>query len=373
MTKWEKIRADYPVCNNAAYFFTNGGGPVSSPLVQRATALFTELSEKGRGVMPGWDHQANEVRALVGEMIRAKASEIAFITNTSQAMILLYGMFPKHYEIITMRDEFPSSFVGWMHNGHTLHFVDSDDHNQISVADIAAKITPATRILITSHVMFRTGFRQNLKAIGELCKQHQLIHIVDATQSFGVNDIDVQECNIDVLIFHAYKWVTAGYGTGAMYVSQKILDQYPPQVMSWYNVDYETADFQSVKDYTNFTPKKDATVFEPGTPPFVNILLLGEALKYLHRTGVPDIEAYVGELITYLAEKAAAQGIRLLSNYPQEHLSAIQLLEITPTQNERIEKNNIQARYKNNRLTVALNFYNNKADIDKLFSALAEA
>lgn len=373
MTKWEKIRADYPVCNNCTYFFTNGGGPVSTPLVQKATALFTELSEKGRGVMPGWDHQANEVRALVGEMIHAKASEIAFITNTSQAMTLLYGMFPKHYEIITMRDEFPSSIVGWMHNGYTLHFVDSDDHNQISIADIAAKITPATRILITSHVMFRTGFRQHLKAIGELCKQHQLIHIVDATQSFGVNDIDVQECNIDILIFHAYKWATAGYGAGAMYVSQKILDQYAPQVMGWYNVNYEKPDFDLVKDYTIFTPKKNATVFETGTPPFINILLLGEALQYIHRTGVAVIESYIRELIAYLAQQSAVHHIRLLSDYPPEHLSAIQLLEITPAQNEKVEKNNIKARYKNNRLTVSLNCYNNKADIDRLFSALTEA
>ncbi|WP_142685165.1 aminotransferase class V-fold PLP-dependent enzyme [Chitinophaga polysaccharea] len=372
MTNWEKIRADYPVCNNCTYFFTNGGGPVSTPLVQKATALLTELSEKGRGVMPGWDQQTREVRGLIAGMIHAQASEIAFITNTSQAMILLYGMFPKQYEIITMRDEFPSSFVGWMHSGNTVQFVDSDEHNVISVADIAAKITPATRILITSHVMFRTGFRQNLKAIGELCKQHQLIHIVDATQSFGVNNIDVQEYNIDILIFHAYKWVGAGYGAGAMYVSQEILDRYPPQVMSWYNVDYEKPDFDLVQDYTKFTPKKDATVFETGTPPFINILLLGEALEYIQRTGVPVIESYVQELIAYLGQQAAAHHIPLLSAYPAEHLSAIQLLEITPEQNEKIVKNNIRARYKNNRLTVALNCYNNKADIDRLFAVLGE-
>ena len=73
MTNWEKIRADYPVCNNCTYFFTNGGGPVSTPLVQKATALLTELSEKGRGVMPGWDQQGDEVRALVAGMIHAKA------------------------------------------------------------------------------------------------------------------------------------------------------------------------------------------------------------------------------------------------------------------------------------------------------------
>lgn len=369
MTTWENIRADYPVFNTGTYFFTNGGGPVSTPLVKKATALFTELSEKGRGVMPGWDDQANEVRTLLAEMIHASASEIAFITNTSHGMSLLYGMFPTTYEIITMRDEFPSSFVGWLHNGHTVHLVDSHA-GEITVADIAAKITPATKILITSHVMFKTGFRQHLKAIGELCKQHQLIHIVDATQSFGVNDIDVQECNIDVLIFHGYKWVTSGYGSGAMYVSQKILDQYPPKVLSWYSVDYTTPDFQSVADYTVFTPKKDATVFESGTLPYMNILLLGEALQYLHRIGIPDIEQYVQQLITYLGEQATAHGIRLLTDYAPEHRSAIQVLDITPEQYAKIEKENIIARYKNNRLTIALNFYNNRGDIDLLFTAL---
>ncbi|PSL46042.1 selenocysteine lyase/cysteine desulfurase [Chitinophaga niastensis] len=372
MNKWEKIRADYPVFNNYVYLCTNGGGPVSTPLVQKANELLTELSEKGRMVMPGWDNKAKDTRTLLAEMIHAKASEIAFITSTAHAMTMLYSMFPKHYEIITMHDEFPTSFVGWIHNGHTVHLVNSDPTGHISVADIAAQITPATKILITSHVMFRTGFRQDLKRIGELCKQHGLIHIVDATQSFGVNHLDVQEFNIDILIFHAYKWVTAGYGIGAMYVSQKLLDQYQPKVMSWYNVDYSTADFHSVKDYTQFTPKKDALVFETGTPPFINILLLREALQYLHRIGIPDIEAYVQTLISYLAEKAEKHNIKLLSDFSPAHRSAIQRLDITPAQFVQVQQNNIEARYKNNQLTIALSFYNNKEDIDKLFDCLAQ-
>jgi selenocysteine lyase/cysteine desulfurase len=372
MSKWEKIRADYPVTENCVYLFTNGGGPVSTPLVRKAGALLTELSEKGRMVMPGWDNQADEVRELLAGIIHATASEIAFITSTSHAMTLLYGMFPQHYEIITMRDEFPTSFVGWIHNGHTLHYVDNDGTGFITPEAIEAAITPGTKILITSHVMFRTGFRQDLKKIGEICKKHGLIHIVDATQSFGVNPIDVQEYNIDILIFHAYKWVTAGYGTGAMYVSRRVLDKYPPTVLSWHNVEYEIPDFQSVKDYTTFTPKKDARVFETGTPPFINILLFGEALRYIHRIGIADIESYIHELISYLWERAAANNIAVLSAFAPQHQSAIQRLAITPGQYARLEKNNIAARYKNDHLTVALNFFNNKADIDRLFAVLTE-
>ncbi|HEY9257081.1 aminotransferase class V-fold PLP-dependent enzyme, partial [Chitinophaga sp.] len=367
----ETIRADYPVTSKSVYLFTNGGGPVSTPFVQHAHTLLTELSEKGRMVMPGWHQQAQTVRQQVARMINAQPTEIAFISNTAHAMTLLYGMFPTSYEIITMRDEFPTSFVGWMHHGHTIRFVESDANRNISLEAIAAQITPATKILITSHVMFRTGFRQQLKEIGALCKQHGIIHIVDATQSFGVNDIDVQECNIDVLIFHGYKWVTAGYGSGAMYVSQQLLDKYTPTVISWYSVDYELPDFDLVKDYSIFTPKKNALVFETGTPPFINILLLGYTLEYLQRIGISDIENYIQELVEYLAQQARAHGVKLLSDYAPENRSAIQLLEITAEQNVKVTENNIMARYKNNRLTVALNFYNNKEDIDRLFAAIA--
>lgn len=370
MNKWEKIRADYPVCNNYTYIGTNGGGPVSTPYVQKAQQLLTELSEKGRGVMATWDPQLLPIRKLVAKMIHADASEIAFITNTSQAMGLLTGMFPKEYEIITMRDEFPSSFVPWLHLGYQVHFAESNAAGEITVSDIEKKITPGTRILITSHVLFRTGFRQHLPAIGELCKKHGLIHIVDATQSFGVNDIDVAAANIDILIFHGYKWVTAGYGAGAMYVSRKITAQYPPQQLGWYSVEYAGPDFNTVRDYTQFTPKPDATVFELGTPPFLNILLLGSALEYIETAGVREIEAYIQHLISYLHKKAAENNIHVLTAYAPPHLSAIQRLDITAAQYKKLEEKNIVARYKNDMLTLALNFYNNEADIDALFAAL---
>ncbi|WP_143310518.1 aminotransferase class V-fold PLP-dependent enzyme [Chitinophaga vietnamensis] len=372
MINWEKIREDYPASENYIYLGTNGGGPVSRSYVAHATALLEEQSRKGRLVMPSWDSQTSEARALLARMINASPSEIAFITNTAQGITNLHGMFPKHYEIITMHDEFPTSFVNWMHNGYKVHLVGHSGNGVISIEDIEKQITPATRLLITSHVMFRTGFKQDLKKIGELCKKHDLIHIVDATQSFGVEPVDVQACHVDIYFFHAYKWVTGGYGIGGMYISQKILDQYPPQVMGWYNVEYSQPDFHSVQDHTVFHPKKNAQVFEGGTLPYFNILMLKHTLEYLNNIGLDHINAYVHTLIRYLHEQAAKHNIRILSNFPAQHLSAIQRLDITPEQFANIEKRNIVARYKNKQLTIGLNFYNNRKDVDTLLGCLTQ-
>ncbi|NSL87391.1 aminotransferase class V-fold PLP-dependent enzyme [Chitinophaga sp. Mgbs1] len=373
MNVWDKIRADYPVCRHSIYLTTNGGGPVSTRYVKKAQQLLTELSEQGRTVMNEWDPQAENTRALVAQMLHATPQEIAFITNTSQGMSLIQGLFPKEYGVITMRDEFPSSFVPWLQRGHPVQFVDSDANGVIHPEDIEKQITPETKLLIVSHVMFRTGFRHDLKVLGDLCKKHDLIFVVDATQSFGVNPIDVADCNIDVLIFHAYKWVTAGYGIGAMYVSKRILQQYQPEFIGWYSVDYPHPDFQSNNDYSQFTPKQDATVFETGTLPYMNVLLLGHTLDYLHGIGADAIHEHVYSLITYLHQKAAENNVKILTSYAPQHLSPIQCLDITQEQYLRLEKHRIIARYKNDKLTLGINFYNNKEDIDAVFNALNAA
>ncbi|NML38381.1 aminotransferase class V-fold PLP-dependent enzyme [Chitinophaga sp. G-6-1-13] len=368
--KWEKIRADYPVFNKYTYLFTNGGAPVGKPIVARAQELLTDLSEQGRGVMSAWVPEIEEIRASIAGSIGASPSELAFITNTAQAMGLLTGMFPTTFEILSMKDDFPTSFVPWIHHGHPVRLVQAEPNGAIPVSAIEQQITPDTRILILSHVMFRSGYRHDLAAVSALCKKHGIILIVDATQSFGVNEIDVAAHHIDILIFHAYKWVTAGYGAGGMYVSQQLLEKYPPKTMGWYNVIYPNPDFDIIQDYTQFKPKQDARVFEQGTPAFLNILLMGEALRYIEAIGVADINDYIQSLVNYLHEQAQKHQVEVLSNFDPQHLSAIQRLKISPEQFKLLEQRHFMARYKNNMLTVALNFYNNKADIDALFAAL---
>lgn len=368
--KWEKIRADYPVFDKYTYLFTNGGAPVGKPIVAKATKLLTDLSERGRGVMSAWVPEVEAIRASMAASIGASPAEMAFIVNTAQAMGLLTGMFPRTFEILTMKDDFPTSFVPWIHHGHPVRMVQPEANGAIPVRAIEQQITPDTRMLILSHVMFRSGYRHDLQAVGDLCKRRGIILIVDATQSFGVNEIDVAAYNIDILIFHTYKWVAAGYGAGGMYVSQKLLEKYPPKTMGWYNVTYPNPDFDIIQDYTQFKPKQDATVFEQGTPAFLNILLMGEALRYIDAIGIADINDYIQSLISYLHEQAQQHQIEVLSNFEPQHLSAIQRLKISPEQFRQLEQRHFMARYKNNMLTVALNFYNNKADIDALFAAL---
>jgi len=92
----------------------------------------------------------------------------------------------------------------------------SRDRGIIDLNDIQKSITTDTRVLVTSFVQFATGFRQDLAALGRLCRERNLLFVVDATQGMGVFPIDVVNCGIDFLVFSVYKWAQAGYGVGGL-------------------------------------------------------------------------------------------------------------------------------------------------------------
>src|SRR5215475_4384197 len=69
-------------------------------------------------------------------------------------------------------------------------FVCSRDRGVIDLDDVQRGLAADTRVLVTSYVQFSTGFRQDLVVLGRLCRERNLIFVVDATQGMGVFPID---------------------------------------------------------------------------------------------------------------------------------------------------------------------------------------
>lgn len=95
---------------------------------------------------------------------------------------------------------------------NTLGMVDYDDFEEV--------IQVNTKAIICTHASNLTGNLLNLKEIGSITKKHSLLFIVDASQTAGVFDIDVQDMNIDVLCFTGHKGLLGPQGTGGIYVRE---------------------------------------------------------------------------------------------------------------------------------------------------------
>lgn len=75
-------------------------------------------------------------------------------------------------------------------------------------------------IIVSSHVQYRTGFRQDINALGRVAHEHGAVYVVNTTQSMGVMPVDVQACQADFLVCSCFKWTLAGYGCGIIYINK---------------------------------------------------------------------------------------------------------------------------------------------------------
>jgi selenocysteine lyase/cysteine desulfurase len=372
---WNKIRNLFPATKKFAYLNAAEASPVSVMSAREAKTFYDEILTKGDLLWDEWLEKREKIRKKVAELINADKSEIAFTLNTSHGMNLIVGMLkgiedPDGKEVITMEDEFPSSTLPWLNLKYTLRFV-KPENAVYSIDEIEKNITSNTKILVTSHVQYKTGFKQDLVELGKLCKDRDLIFVVNATQSAGAMPIDVRKANIDFLVFSGLKWMMAGYGVGVLYISKKWFEK----------VDYPVAGWQSVKDPSlmdnrKLDLRKEASVFELGCPHFSNIFALGGALDLLNEIGKKNVERRIYELGDYLVEKLeelnSGLSFRIVSPLDRKYRSGITVIGFENAEKivQELYKKDVVVSARGRGLRVSVHVYNNEKDIDKFISEL---
>lgn len=361
-------RKDFKIFKDQVYLLSQGGAPIPNSLISKINKSLIELSLNGCEIHPKWDKKVESTRKHFAKSINGKAKNAAFIPSTSYAMNALAYTFNKELgSVLTFEDDFPNSSLPWINTGYKVDFIPSEENGFISTESIEKKIKKDTKILITSHVMYRTGFRQDLQKIGNLCKEKNIHFIVDATQSYGLFPIDVNNCNIDVLMFNGYKWLNAGYGIGGMYLSEAILQNYKKPFLGYTSVNY-----QGVKEHDtlNCKTKSEASAYELGTTSYINIFMLRHMLKFIKGIGWGKVNQKVVGLVAFCLEECKKNNIVTLSNFPKDNLSSILNISAYGITKELLKSEGITARSNGEKITIGIHYYNTKEDILKLISVI---
>ena len=106
--------------------------------------------------------------------------------------------------------------------GMGLSIVNCDENGNINYDDFEKLIKPNTKAIVCTHASNLVGNVLDLKKIGTIAKKHNLLLIVDASQSAGVFPIDMQDMNIDILCFTGHKGLLGPQGTGGICVKEGV-------------------------------------------------------------------------------------------------------------------------------------------------------
>ena len=158
-----------------------------------------------------------------------------------------------------------------------LSIVYADKKGYIDPQKIFESVAPNTKMIVTTHMSNVFGTIIDIKSIGEFCKENNILYLVDAAQSIGVLDIDVQDMNIDLLAFPGHKALFGPMGTGALYIKEGIAVKPLKQG--------GTGSYSYSIDQPDLYPDS----LESGTPNGVGIIALGKGIDFINEVGIENI------------------------------------------------------------------------------------
>lgn len=246
------------------------------------------------------------------KMINCKPSNIAFATSATDAYAKALSsiIFKEGDCIITTVDDYISNQITFISlqkklNVKIIRMKNLPD-NELDLEDLENLIKQHNpKLVAVTHIPTNSGLIQNIEGVGKLCRQYDVLYLVDACQTAGQMVVDVEKIDCDFLTATGRKFMRGPRGTGFLYVADRILEQnFAPLLL-----DSRGADWTEYNDYQLFNTAKR---FEHWENSCASILGLTEAIRYANTIGLDTIENYNRKLAEKLRGNLQNGGFKIL-------------------------------------------------------------
>ena len=360
-------RAEFPIAERFA--FLNHAG-ISSLNRRAALALQAHMEQAQTMRLDRFFEEfiatTAELKARIVALIGAASpDEIVTMPNVATGINTVAQSLPLRAgdNVLVLDGDYPANVYPWLNLAPkgVLTKVVPQHAGGLDLERLVARIDGRTRALALSTAMFATGFRNDMAAIGALCRERNLYFVVDAIQTLGAFPINVEACHIDFLACGSQKWLLSTAGSGFLYCRRERMDEL--QAGAYVGAS-STVDAANFLDY-NFTLQLTAERFSLGTPNLMGRVALHATLGLLLEIGVEHIAERVLQVTDVLIEDLQARGFRILSNMAPEHRSGIVIVEVPDPQAayDQLLAADVITSVRGAGLRVAPHFYNSDVDV----------
>jgi L-cysteine/cystine lyase len=325
--KLAAVRAALPSLAAAIQLNTGSVGPMPAEAAAAMAQLADYERDFGRAQVEYWEEskqRIDEARAGVAAVLGGELDEIAITHAATDGMNV--GTWSLDWRdggrAVTSCHEHPAG-VGPLYMICDRHGVDlgfaefagnaSDDE---IVAEFDRLITPGTKLVSVSHVLWTSGLVMPIRRIADIAHERGALMLVDGAQAAGAIPVNVRELGADMYAIPAQKWLLGPEGLGALWVRRELLADARSTFASYFT-------FASVDSRGNRSLGEDARRFQSvgfhrpsivGMARSIGWLTMYVGLDFVYRRGA--------EMAHYAADRLAEiDGVELVT--PRDRMAGL--------------------------------------------------
>lgn len=299
-------------CDCRSYLYTGAHSPALRSVFAAMTWAYETKSTgpAGRKELFATEGKARE---SIGRLLDQPASNVALVGDASTAWSAIANgwVWKPGDNVVANEYEHPSVYAPWLRfkdQGLEVRIARKKPDWTLPVEAIEEQCDENTTAILLSHVGYVTGYRHDLKAVGDMAARRGIPLLLDISHSLGVIPIDLEYCSIAVSA--SYKWTLGPYGVGIVAWNRDRLQDFRPGVVGWRSA----PDIFLDDRFETIHLSEDARRFQAGAPALSDIAGLKAAADTVLAIGLPQ----------------AAEHARVLSGLAHDRLSELGLTVVTP-------------------------------------------
>ena len=302
-------RPEFPILEKTVYLISHSLGAMPRETYDRLHEYAEVWATRGvRAWAEGWWDMPVTVGDEVARIIGADPGTVVMHQNVSICQSLIISCLeptPQRNKIVYSELNFPS--VMYVYEAHArdgnlrIETVKSDDGITVPLERMLKAIDESTLLVPFSHVLFKSAFLQDAKAIIDRAHEVGALVVLDTYQSAGTVPFSVKELNADFATGGSVKWLCGGPGAGYLYVSPDLQQRLEPKTTGWMAHEAPFAFDTSLRYAPNITR------FLHGSPSIPALYAAESGYKIINDIGVERIRQKSirqTELLIALAEEA---------------------------------------------------------------------
>lgn len=330
--------------------------------------------------IPKFQQVPVELKKTIASLVHVDKDDVILGNSATYGLHLLANglEFKPGDEIILLQNDFPTDILPWLSleaKGVRVHQLKAQNH-VLTPEEIKKALSTRTKLICLPFVHSFSGFRQDIAAIGKLCRAHGIIFVVNVSQAAGAFELDLRQWEVDAVVCAGYKWLLGPYGTGFCWIKKEIRQQLHYAQNYWISL----MDEGSLNTEGPLHLKEDHSarrydVF--GTANFFNFVPWKASIEYLLSIGLDKVQRHNQQLADTMIDGIDPRSVVLISPFPKKERTNIIVFSCKDaSQNARLfdfltVKGFHLALWKN-KLRVSPHLYNTSEEIKGLLAALEE-